>query len=132
MSARKLIIQAIDSSVLYSKYFRDFRANAIYIDSGLYQIPAISLAYEHAESDIMKRRPRNPLFDKLVNDRFLQSIILSPGSSCPLNSSTPHLKQCSCIIYIIITLEDYIYLSIASQVATHSKHRLLEIPYCNL
>jgi hypothetical protein len=33
------------------------------------QVPAISLAYEAAESDIMKRRPRNPLTDKLVNER---------------------------------------------------------------
>lgn len=33
------------------------------------QVPAISLAYEEAESDIMKRRPRNPFTDKLVNER---------------------------------------------------------------
>ena len=32
-------------------------------------VPAISLAYESAESDIMKRLPRDPLHDKLVNDR---------------------------------------------------------------
>lgn len=35
-----------------------------------YQVPAISLAYEEAESDIMKRPPRNPFHDKLVNDRL--------------------------------------------------------------
>lgn len=34
-----------------------------------YQVPAISLAYEEAESDIMKRQPRNPFTDKLVNER---------------------------------------------------------------
>ena len=33
------------------------------------QVPAISLAYEEAESDIMKRQPRNPFTDKLVNER---------------------------------------------------------------
>ena len=33
------------------------------------QVPAISLAYEEAESDIMKRHPRNPFTDKLVNER---------------------------------------------------------------
>lgn len=33
------------------------------------QVPAISLAYEEAESDIMKRRPRNPYKDNLVNER---------------------------------------------------------------
>lgn len=34
-----------------------------------WQVPAISLAYEAAESDIMKRQPRNPFTDKLVNER---------------------------------------------------------------
>ncbi|KAJ8925600.1 hypothetical protein NQ315_009440 [Exocentrus adspersus] len=34
-------------------------------------VPAISLAYEEAESDIMKRPPRNPQTDKLVNDRLI-------------------------------------------------------------
>lgn len=33
------------------------------------QVPAISLAYEGSESDIMKRRPRNPYTDNLVNSR---------------------------------------------------------------
>lgn len=37
----------------------------------LCQVPAISLAYEAAESDIMKRQPRNPLRDKLVNERLI-------------------------------------------------------------
>lgn len=35
-----------------------------------YQVPAISLAYEQAESDIMKRQPRDPNHDNLVNERF--------------------------------------------------------------
>jgi len=34
-------------------------------------VPAISLAYETAESDIMKRQPRNPFSDKLVNSRLI-------------------------------------------------------------
>ena len=34
-------------------------------------MPAISLAYEESESDIMKRRPRDPLNDKLVNERLI-------------------------------------------------------------
>lgn len=37
----------------------------------LLQVPAISLAYEVAESDIMKRQPRNPMRDKLVNERLI-------------------------------------------------------------
>ncbi|EZA51212.1 Sodium/potassium-transporting ATPase subunit alpha [Ooceraea biroi] len=36
------------------------------IDLGTDMVPAISLAYEEAESDIMKRQPRNPFTDKLV------------------------------------------------------------------
>ena len=35
------------------------------------QVPAISLAYEAAESDIMKRQPRNSKTDKLVNERLI-------------------------------------------------------------
>jgi sodium/potassium-transporting ATPase subunit alpha len=41
------------------------------IDLGTDMVPAISLAYETAESDIMKRLPRDPLHDKLVNDRLI-------------------------------------------------------------
>uniref|UniRef100_A0A1W7RAY1 Sodium/potassium-transporting ATPase subunit alpha n=1 Tax=Hadrurus spadix TaxID=141984 RepID=A0A1W7RAY1_9SCOR len=41
------------------------------IDLGTDMVPAISLAYEQAESDIMKRQPRNPLKDKLVNERLI-------------------------------------------------------------
>ena len=48
------------------------------IDLGTDMVPAISLAYESAESDIMKRLPRDPLHDKLVNDRCVtvQSVSL--------------------------------------------------------
>ncbi|XP_067123048.1 sodium/potassium-transporting ATPase subunit alpha-like isoform X2 [Centruroides vittatus] len=41
------------------------------IDLGTDLVPAISLAYEQAESDIMKRRPRDPAHDKLVNERLI-------------------------------------------------------------
>ncbi|XP_008549107.1 sodium/potassium-transporting ATPase subunit alpha isoform X1 [Microplitis demolitor] len=41
------------------------------IDLGTDMVPAISLAYEQAESDIMKRQPRNPFTDKLVNERLI-------------------------------------------------------------
>ena len=41
------------------------------IDLGTDMVPAISLAYEQAESDIMKRQPRNPMKDKLVNERLI-------------------------------------------------------------
>ena len=41
------------------------------IDLGTDMVPAISLAYEKAESDIMKRKPRDPSKDKLVNQRLI-------------------------------------------------------------
>ncbi|UJR34911.1 hypothetical protein I4U23_027689 [Adineta vaga] len=41
------------------------------IDLGTDMIPAISLAYEQAETDIMKRRPRDPNHDRLVNERLI-------------------------------------------------------------
>jgi sodium/potassium-transporting ATPase subunit alpha len=41
------------------------------IDLGTDMVPAISLAYEAAESDIMKRAPRDPFKDKLVNERLI-------------------------------------------------------------
>ncbi|XP_545754.3 sodium/potassium-transporting ATPase subunit alpha-4 isoform X1 [Canis lupus familiaris] len=41
------------------------------IDLGTDMVPAISLAYESAESDIMKRAPRNPKNDNLVNNRLI-------------------------------------------------------------
>ncbi|CAF4458911.1 unnamed protein product [Rotaria socialis] len=41
------------------------------IDLGTDMIPAISLAYEKGETDIMKRRPRDPQHDRLVNQRLI-------------------------------------------------------------
>lgn len=47
------------------------------IDFGTDLIPAISLAYERAESDIMKRKPRNPKVDRLVTDKYVCKSITS-------------------------------------------------------
>ena len=41
------------------------------VDLGTDMIPAISLAYEKAEADIMQRRPRNAKTDKLVTSRLI-------------------------------------------------------------
>ncbi|XP_053987982.1 sodium/potassium-transporting ATPase subunit alpha-like [Hylaeus volcanicus] len=41
------------------------------VDIGTDLLPAIALAYEKAESDIMHRAPRNPQYDKLVNKRLI-------------------------------------------------------------
>ncbi|EGD77429.1 sodium/potassium-transporting ATPase subunit alpha-1 [Salpingoeca rosetta] len=50
------------------------------IDLGTDMVPAISLAYEVPEPDIMYRRPRNPTKDRLVNPRLLQFSYLHIGS----------------------------------------------------
>jgi hypothetical protein len=39
-------------------------------------VPAISLAYEAAESDIMKRQPRNPKTDKPYEDISIINITI--------------------------------------------------------
>lgn len=41
------------------------------VDIGTDLLPAIALAYEKPESDIMHRAPRNPMYDKLVNKRLI-------------------------------------------------------------
>lgn len=41
------------------------------IDVGTDLMPAISLAYEKPEADIMNRNPRDPYYDKLVNHRLI-------------------------------------------------------------
>merc|ERR1712166_881037 len=41
------------------------------IDLGTDMVPAISMAYEQPESDIMARKPRNPQTDHLVNARLI-------------------------------------------------------------
>jgi sodium/potassium-transporting ATPase subunit alpha len=47
------------------------------IDFGTDMVPAISLAYEGPESDIMKRKPRNPKKDRLVNERSVLTVVLN-------------------------------------------------------
>ncbi|XP_019328121.1 PREDICTED: sodium/potassium-transporting ATPase subunit alpha-2 [Aptenodytes forsteri] len=58
------------------------------IDLGTDMVPAISL-YEAAESDIMKRQPRNPRTDKLVNERLISMAYgqIGEGQGC----GTPRL-----------------------------------------
>ncbi len=43
----------------------------LFIDLGTDMIPAISLAYEYPERDIMARQPRDPQKDRLVNARLI-------------------------------------------------------------
>jgi len=42
------------------------------IDLGTDMVPAISFAYEEAENDIMLRKPRDPVHDKLVTLKYAQ------------------------------------------------------------
>lgn len=46
----------------------------LFIDLGTDMAPAISLAYEPPEADIMKRPPRNPYYDRLVNPRLISVV----------------------------------------------------------
>ncbi|CAG0893924.1 unnamed protein product [Cyprideis torosa] len=58
----------------FSNYFDDtdiMRRRTLFLLPGTDMVPAISYAYEEAESDIMKRRPRDPIHDKLVNERMI-------------------------------------------------------------
>ncbi|XP_019852322.1 PREDICTED: sodium/potassium-transporting ATPase subunit alpha-1-like isoform X2 [Amphimedon queenslandica] len=43
----------------------------LFIDLGTDLVPAVSLAYEKAESNIMERKPRDAKRDKLVNNRLI-------------------------------------------------------------
>ena len=56
------------------------------IDLGTDMYPAISMAYEKAESDIMRRRPRDPQSDNLVTLKLLSYTYLqiSPPEGSPL------------------------------------------------
>jgi sodium/potassium-transporting ATPase subunit alpha len=49
------------------------------IDLGTELGPAISLAYEPAESDIMKRKPRNPIRDRLVAPNLMFYSYITSG-----------------------------------------------------
>lgn len=58
------------------------------------QVPAISLAYEAAESDIMKRQPRNPQTDKLVNERLISMAYGQIGAAGPWGLGGPEGSLC--------------------------------------
>lgn len=67
------------------------------IDLGTDLVPAISLAYERPESDIMRRRPRDSRIDKLVNSRLIGMAYLQIGnlisnSCCSPILTCPHFS----------------------------------------
>ena len=49
------------------------------VDLGTDMIPAISMAYENPESDIMRRNPRNGLVDRLVTKKLISFAYLQIG-----------------------------------------------------
>ena len=57
-------------------------------------MPAISLAYEAAESDIMKRQPRNPARDKLVNERLISIAYGQIGGSLKVYLCVQVVRLC--------------------------------------
>lgn len=63
--------------------------HVFFLINGGWQVPAISLAYEAPESDIMKRQPRDPYRDNLVNRRWVSQLptretnILLPSRKIP-------------------------------------------------
>ena len=80
-----------DSSLLVVLCSHPLPSNALPTTHGpLAQVPAISLAYEAAESDIMKRQPRNPQTDKLVNERLISMAYGQIGAARPrVQEGTP-------------------------------------------
>lgn len=74
------------------------------------KVPAISLAYEKAESDIMKRKPRDPKHDKLVNERYVNSDIVIPWQ-LPLIFC--HFVDCCllCVLRYWFSIRDLLYSS---------------------
>merc|ERR1711884_275350 len=67
------------------------------IDLGTDLLPAISLAYEQAESDIMKRNPRDKFADKLVNERLISMAYGQIGMLQALSGF---------IVYFVILMEN--------------------------
>merc|ERR1712214_177849 len=67
------------------------------IDLGTDLLPAISLAYEEAETDIMKRAPRDSARDKLVNERLISMAYGQIGMLQALSGF---------IVYFVILMEN--------------------------
>jgi len=67
------------------------------IDLGTDLLPAISLAYEEAETDIMQRKPRNSATDKLVNERLISMAYGQIGMLQALSGF---------VIYFVILMEN--------------------------
>jgi len=72
--------------------------NILCIDLGTEMIPAIALAYEKAECDIMRRPPRNPYTDKLIGSTLISHAYGQKG-----------MIEASGVNFINILLANYSY-----------------------
>merc|ERR1712179_553484 len=68
---KKSIAYTLTSNIPEISPFLLFILADVPLPLGTDMVPDISMAYEKAESDIMKRPPRNPFTDKLVNERLI-------------------------------------------------------------
>merc|ERR1719163_170627 len=67
------------------------------VDLGTDMIPAISMAYERPESDIMRRNPRNGLVDRLVTKKLISFAYLQIGI----------IQACAGFYTWMVVLNDY-------------------------
>lgn len=62
-------------------------------------MPAISLAYEAPESDIMKRQPRDPYTDNLVNRRWVVFLATTAQTAPQFYLGTTEMKDVSIWVF---------------------------------
>lgn len=79
------------------------------IDLGTDMFPAISLAYETAEVDIMRRKPRNPKKDRLVNSILINYSYLLVGMWQALNGM---------LVYVFIMMYNGFFFSTLLKITT--------------
>merc|ERR1712038_48379 len=94
---KKSIAYTLTSNIPEISPFLAFIVTGIPLPLGTDLLPAISLAYEQAETDIMKREPRNPQKDKLVNERLISMAYGQIGMLQALSGF---------IIYFVIMMEN--------------------------
>eukprot|EP00808_Paulinella_micropora_P008500 g31928.t1 len=69
----------------------------LFIDLGTDMLPAISLAYENKEANIMQKPPRDPVNDRLVTNKLVNFAYLQIGV----------MQACAGFLSYVIVLSDY-------------------------
>lgn len=72
--------------------------HVFFLINGGWQVPAISLAYEAPESDIMKRQPRDPYRDNLVNRRWVSQLPTRETNLLSSKNPCTHIQSCRRIL----------------------------------